>query len=304
MAFCLMDSGLLAYGPAGDEHDGATLPDEGGPPVEAAGGASEEWLAATLSADPWEPEYVPLAVDDQPMAAQQLVGATAYPWSTVVKVTADFPNGQTFTGSGVMVGRNDVLTAAHLVYHPDRGGLATNVIVTPAYIPERGYESPYGSSYATVGPVQALATGTDVRGNNIRPGDGLRNSLAGTERDVAFLTLKVPLGDKTHWMGLDPSFKEGYANLSGYPVKHGLRLTNDVAYATDDAVDSFTSLRHFESIPGNSGGPLWRWSADGKPVVVGLASSGSGPGGAAFDIATSYTSIISWITSNDHLLIA
>ena len=67
-------------------------------------------------------------------AAQQGVASTTYPWSSVVLVLATFPNGFIGTGSGVMVGRNDVLTAAHVVFRPAWGGAATFVEVLPAAV--------------------------------------------------------------------------------------------------------------------------------------------------------------------------
>ena len=105
-------------------------------------------------------------------------------------------------------------------------------------------------------------------------------------------------------MGLDPAFKQGFANLTGHPGRYGGILTNDVALAFDDPVDSFTDLRHFEAHPGNSGGPLWHFGPDGRPSVVGLASSGTigGKGGAAVDIGSYYNLILGWIASNDALI--
>jgi V8-like Glu-specific endopeptidase len=49
-----------------------------------------------------------------------------------VQIESTFSNGTTLQGSGVMVGPNDVLTAAHTFYSHENGGLATNVVVTPS----------------------------------------------------------------------------------------------------------------------------------------------------------------------------
>ena len=241
-----------------------------------------------------------LASETYPALAHQGVASSAYPWSTVVRLEAVFPNGVVTSGSGVMVGRNDVITAGHVVYSPAWGGMATSIIATPAYVPELGYESPYGSSYAFV---TAADTRFDPDGDRLIARGDRGPGLAGSELDFAFLSLQYPLGDRTSWMGLDPGRKEGYANLSGYPNTAGYRLTNDTAWAFDDPVDAVTNIHHFEAHPGHSGGPVWYYGADGRPTVIALVSSGrDGRGGVAFDIATSYVSILDWIASNDHLI--
>jgi hypothetical protein len=74
---------------------------------------------------------------------------TAFPYRTVVYIESRFPNGAGFTGSGVIVGRNDVLTAAHMVFDGASGGLATSIKVIPAYDPSP-LEKPYGELFASV----------------------------------------------------------------------------------------------------------------------------------------------------------
>jgi V8-like Glu-specific endopeptidase len=54
----------------------------------------------------------------------------AYPYTAIVSISVTFPDGTATNGSGVMVGPNDVLTAAHVVYSAVHGGAATNVTVS------------------------------------------------------------------------------------------------------------------------------------------------------------------------------
>ena len=63
-------------------------------------------------------------------AAQVAVINSSYPQSTVVHLDVLFPNGFHKHGSGVMVGRNDVLTAGHVLYDPSLGGLAMKAQVS------------------------------------------------------------------------------------------------------------------------------------------------------------------------------
>ena len=51
-----------------------------------------------------------------------------------------------FTGSGTIVGNNDILTAAHCVYNEARGGWSDECRIYPSYDPDT---SNYSSNYYT-----------------------------------------------------------------------------------------------------------------------------------------------------------
>ncbi len=63
-----------------------------------------------------------------------------YPYSAVVFLEVTYASGHVYVGSGVMVGPNDVLTAAHMVYS-DAEGAATRVMVSAGY--DNGF-APFG----------------------------------------------------------------------------------------------------------------------------------------------------------------
>jgi V8-like Glu-specific endopeptidase len=228
------------------------------------------------------------------MAQQEVFDQAQYPWQTVVFIESTFPNGDTATGSGVMVGPNDVLTASHMVYAIEDGGGATKVTVTPGYDPSP-LQEPFGT-------VDAYAwhyfTDFDPDGNGlILPGNN-GDGLGGSELDVALLDLDVALGINTGWMGLDRNFTSGNVNVTGYPGYYGTNMMNDVGYVKDDAVDWFTDTDGLELHAGNSGGPLWHYNVDGSPSVVGIVSTET----AACDIAGTYDTILEWTVGNDSLL--
>lgn len=50
-----------------------------------------------------------------------------------VRITSKWADGYTVFGTGILVGDNDVLTAAHVVYTSRHGGLASEIQVAPAY---------------------------------------------------------------------------------------------------------------------------------------------------------------------------
>ena len=49
------------------------------------------------------------------------------PYSRVGIVIVTFPNSKQYSGSFSLVGRNDILTATHVVFNPELGGLATKL---------------------------------------------------------------------------------------------------------------------------------------------------------------------------------
>jgi len=226
--------------------------------------------------------------------SQQPVTSPAGPWLSIVYLEMTFPNGATRVGSGVMVGPNDVLTAGHVVYSARNGGAATSVTVTPAYDPATG-TGPLGS-------VEACGwhylPGFDPDGDGrVSPGNG-GEGLEGAERDIALVDLGVPLGRQTGWMGLDPVFRAGTVNVTGYPDARGNALMNEIGHVQDDATDWFVSTRGLEISAGNSGGPLWYLGADGFGHVVGIVSTAS----AACDVAGAFGTILGWMAGNDGLL--
>ncbi|GHD39036.1 hypothetical protein GCM10017083_00450 [Thalassobaculum fulvum] len=211
---------------------------------------------------------------------------TTYPYRAVVYVTATFSNGATYTGSGAMVGPNDVLTASHVIYDGTLGA-ATSITV---YAGRDGSSAPYGG----------------VAGRRFNyfqvdnDGDGLL-SKSESQSDVAIIGLGSRLGDSTGWFGLNASRSSGYYNLTGYPGVYadssGPRMTNDYGYATANSFYSVFDYSSIESNPGNSGGPLWGYVA-GLPYVYGVASTSGWAGSVGYQ----YSTITGWISGNDDLI--
>lgn len=211
---------------------------------------------------------------------------TAFPYRAVVYVTATFSNGETVTGSGAMVGPNDVLTASHLLYDSARG-LATSITV---YAGRDGASIPYGGIAAE--RVNYQAADTD--------GDG---QLTRTESasDVAIIGLGTRLGDSTGTFYLGSSYTGGQYHLTGYTAAYadasGPRMTDDYGRvsAWSEGVYNYQTL---EAGSGTEGAPLWR-SYFGDYVLVGVASTS----GWAATVASNYSTIASWINGNDDLIV-
>lgn len=205
---------------------------------------------------------------------------TGIPWKSVVLVYTKWPNGTASTGSGSVVGDNDVLTAAHCVY---RGGVgyAREVYVTPGYN--------YGRS--PLGAFRAVS----IQGNKIdEDGNGLIG-YAEMRNDVAILGFRQNVASITGKMSLDHSFYNGSTNATGYPGVYRGGMVNDIANTDYDMQSGFINIRDHSVYSGNSGGPIWHGSTS-NPEVAGVVSTRV----AAADVGTNYRSITTWMRQNDH----
>lgn len=219
------------------------------------------------------------------------------PWRSVVHIETYFSDGTRSGGSGVMVGPNDVLTASHVVYNAQHGGPATTVVVTPAYNPSPLHvEAPFGTAIASSDQLNYFTDANPDGDWYMASGNG-GAGFAGVEHDVAVIGLKEPLGNDTGWMELDPTFENGYVNVTGYPGAYG-SMVNDFGYVLKDTLDSFIHTERLGILPGNSGGPLWYTASDGSPHVVGIVSTGAW----GYDISAEYDTVSSWIHNNDFLM--
>lgn len=225
-----------------------------------------------------------------------LVDDDLYPYSSVCFIQARWGD-VWYVGSGVLVGRNDVLTASHVIYDIALGGLADEIIVMPSY--DATYSSQVGVSddgvYHSV--FTQYYTDFDPDGDGlVYSGDGTVAGYGGAERDVALITLGEAAGDVYGWMGIDTNFSSGSINLTGHPSALDNFSSNTQGQTYADSVDWFFSISSFGVSPGNSGGPLWYDNGSG-PRVIGVVSTGI----AAADLGA-HQWLINAIGANDHYM--
>ncbi|BBK37888.1 hypothetical protein STAQ_29660 [Allostella sp. ATCC 35155] len=182
--------------------------------------------------------------------------ATALPWSAVVRLEIEFPQGGA-VATGVMIGPNDLLTVGHAVYSAEFGGYATQILAYPGAV---GASEPFGSA-------AAMSFRVDPRWVENDGGPGPVDAFS---FDYAVVTLDRTVGSDTGALPVavlaDPV---GVAvEAAGYPADLGYLYPYRTTGTVDSAdIDTLFFEDDLDLSPGQSGSPVL---ADG--AVVGLIS--------------------------------
>lgn len=174
----------------------------------------------------------------------------------VVHIAARYSDGSMAFGSGVMVGRNDVLTAAHVLYSKEHGGYATFVEATAA---RDGEIKPYGVSYG----VESVVPDEWIEGKDY-------------SGDWGIITLNSSIGDYTGYVNIetyDDSLSFGNVFSMGYPAD--LEDGNSLYYA-NGSIDSIqdNELLFFDDMDayaGQSGSGIFYYNGE-ELGVIGIIS--------------------------------
>ncbi|WP_188261841.1 trypsin-like peptidase domain-containing protein [Azospirillum tabaci] len=217
-----------------------------------------------------------------------------YPARAVVSIEATWGN-RTYVGSGFLVGRNDVITASHVVYNAGLGGKPSSLKIYPSYNPGKTDNVAYG-----VAKSQFFTNFDPDSDGRLIAGDFYRTTQSGSEIDVALLTLSQPIGDTYGFFGIDWNYAGGAANVLGYPTKYGRYETFDSGTIRRSSVDSVYYVNSdLEINPGNSGGPIYYSSGD-KVFAVGVVSTAVGAtalGGHAYWLKDALSANDSYISN-------
>lgn len=193
---------------------------------------------------------------------------TAPPYSAVCYVTVTFPDGFSARASGVVVGRNDVLTALHVVYRAEHGGWASAVSITPGA--DTGpFDAPYGTftGWATL----------DGRTGNWDPdNDGLLTDEE-AQWDLAVIGLRSPIGEASGWLQPLAVAEDFHGTMAGFPARPppgvGIGMMQEAAFADASSQHGIYDIGSSLGA-GASGGPLLH-NSGGQVYVAGVLSSGT-----------------------------
>lgn len=191
---------------------------------------------------------------------RQVYYPDSYPWRCIgrILVWTNPSSGYAWSGTGVLVGRNIVLTCSHMC--------------------------PWGVSPWMMQFIPAYYDGGSLLGSGVssyvQSYRGYRDHGQGD--DMAVLKLYTPLGDSLGWFGsktYDDDWEDGnYWTKCGYPgaVASGNRPSRITWFPIidDDNDGAGVELEyHADASDGDSGGPVFGWW-DGSPYVIGTHSGG------------------------------
>jgi V8-like Glu-specific endopeptidase len=268
--------------------------------------AGTTWKVDTISNPP--PDS-PSTRKSNPQARKPAIMAvevntrTTYPYTAVSLIVVTFPDGHKVAGTGTMVGPNDLLTAAHVVYSPDHGGWASALSLYPGAdfngTTGRIEDAPYvveNFRWQLDGwPAQAFSDDSNATFR-----------YEESQYDVAVIGLSKAIGMQTGWFGLARGYNTAqWASVLGY-ASGTTGLMSGKAWVTRE---TSTSLYAASAGPGtdllgsgSSGGPLYVVDSNGLPSIIGVKSAGTASTNIWADIDLLHDRLLAAMSRNDALI--
>lgn len=187
--------------------------------------------------------------------------AATAPYSAYLQVAAQFSDGTVLQSSGVMVGPNDVLTAANAIYSTAHGGWATNIQVTPG---RYGNSKPFGVHNASqISAPLAWQNTSDLSSDY---------GLLSLATDIGYVTGWVEMG----YAGTVSGLNNYTFSTLGYPTDLG----GNTLYYSNGSVDEVAANElvftdDLDMMAGQNGSPVV-FNSGGVDIVLGLAGQVSG----------------------------
>jgi TPR repeat protein/V8-like Glu-specific endopeptidase len=194
---------------------------------------------------------------DQQDGRQRIIETTKWPYCFLGQLSMFFSRGE-YGGSGILVGPQHMLTAAHNVFDLDKKEWSHKIIV------RLGLND-------MVAPFDEIPVSRAYTFNKwIQEKDA--------KFDLALLVLEKPIGLKTGWCGLlclsDKELLDHHVNITGYPGDKGFNQLWGMRH-TIKKVKSEQLFYDIDTYSGQSGSGIWinKWCS---PYTVGIHTLGEG----------------------------
>ena len=222
---------------------------------------------------------------------------TPYAQSGIIFVT--WKDGTSAQGSCAVVGRNDILTAGHVIYNPDRGGWADKFSIyfgadynnqTDRFDSRNWVYSLESGSFRWTASAWPESLFTDASNST--------NLDSEAQYDLALIGVSIPIGDVTGWLVIDPN--RDYSQLArqiGYP-NSGTGMMTDTASVTRSRFWGVYDSNSANMGPGSSGGPL----VTTDNYVIGVKSGRSESRATWADIGFLWDQLYPKLSDNDSLV--
>jgi V8-like Glu-specific endopeptidase len=222
----------------------------------AVSGNADLYVTKSYQVDtPFDPDLVSVSVTN----------TSNYPYNVVVLVETQWdeePSTLYHYGAGVVIGPHAILTASHNIWDSDIGSLADTTKVYPGY----SGSTPFGSGDFITGAYSLRGWGIDTSGGTL--------PLSDVDQDYALIITSHTF---TSWFGWHAGWGGGTVHMTGYPnTLSGKTQDDQIGTISQHSTYDIWTHGTLNSVPGNSGGPLWYDGDPGagvEPYVVGIVST-------------------------------
>lgn len=196
----------------------------------------------------------------------QIVSTKTWPWSVQGVLLSTFPNGKTVLGSGTIVNRHHVLTAAHNIYRSKLGGWAIGCKFIPGYNVSNGITESDKTPFGEADAARLISVKGWTEENK-------------KEYDYGMIILDREIGEYTGWFGVAYVTKnillQHVVNISGYPASHG----GCSLYTHHEKITSVSDQQvgyPVDTSVGQSGAAVWVYKSPyvSHPCAVGVHNYG------------------------------
>jgi len=213
-------------------------------------------LIYNKKSEEFKPETVLKKVIPGQDGRKNISNTTTWPYSIHTQLSMTL-NGDTYGGSGSMVGPHHLLTCGHCVYDFDKGIFFEDISAYPAL---NGEIAPFGK----------------VKVTKAYMFKGWRDQ--GDQRfDMALLLLDQPIGEYVGWGGLlsavDTELSQEEVHITGYPGDKGFKqmwsMSHKIKTIKPEQFDY-----EIDTCGGQSGSAIWI-NQGGLPMILGVHTLGS-----------------------------